>query len=1184
MKLIYFILSVFIGFFASGQEIHLVLPIYHTDRISSVEYSPNGKYILTASEDNTAKIWDSETGNLLHSLEGHTEEIRSATWSPDGKRIVTASWDKSAKTWDSESGKLLHSLEGHTYGVYSATWSPDGKKVFTVSYDNTAKTWDSGYGNLLYSLNGHTEQVLSATWSSDGKRIVTASDDKTAKIWDSESGKLLQSLERHTEKIRSAIWSPDGKWIVTVSDDKTAKIWDSETGNLLHSLEGHTYGVCSATWSPDGKRIVTTSYDSTAKIWESESGKLLHSLEGHTEEIRSATWSPDGKRIVTVSDDKTAKIWDSESGKLLHSLEGHTYGGCSAIWSPDGKRIVTASDDNTAKIWESESGKLLHSLGGHTYGVCIATWSPDEKRIVTTSDNTAKIWDSGSGNLLHILKGYTEQVLSATWSPDGKRIVTVSDDKTAKIWDSESGKLLHSLEGHTYGICSATWSPDGKRIVTASWDSTAKVWDSESGKLLQSLERHTGAVLSAIWSPDGKRIVTASFDKTVKIWDSKSGKLLHSLWHISEVYSATWSPDGKKIVTTFVDKTAEIWDSKSGKLLHSLEGHTYGICSATWSPDGKRIVTASSDNTAIIWDSESGKLLQSLGEHTDGVYSATWSPDGKRIVTASLDNTAKIWNAESGKLMNSINLESFYYQDINFKDSLFISSFNSQIKINDLNTGKEVLQFISIDSTNYIVLHPDGYFDGTPGVFEKMYFTKGLEIIPLEAYYEQFYRPNLWERIMSGEEIEKASIEFQNQKPTPEIKITNPPNEKIEFRGDNKVNMSTDKADFILEYSITDRGGGINEIRIFHNGKLVYITAESINQKDKVLSKTFSLKLLGGINTIKVTAFNNDRIEKSETTIIEYTGKETESSKLFVLAIGINEYQKSSYNLNYAIPDVNAFTDAITKGANDIFASVHITSLQNSQATKANITKAVKEITAQSNPNDVFVFYYAGHGSMSVVEEGQQSVFYLAPYEVTNLYSDEILKVSGISAGELQNFSKEIKAQKQLFVLDACQSGGAVNTLVNRGAVEEKAMAILARSTGTYFLTASGSEQFAGEFASLGHGVFTYAILMGLSGGEYSVSEKLVSVKELSLLVEKNVPALSEKYKGAAQYPVSYGFGQDFPLVMAGKYRLEEKTVQPESKYAKYSVEELEKMMKEAADKLDFDLAKELKLEIERRQ
>ncbi|MFH2141135.1 MAG: hypothetical protein ABIJ97_01835, partial [Bacteroidota bacterium] len=107
---------------------------------------------------------------------------------------------------------------------------------------------------------------------------------------------------------------------------------------------------------------------------------------------------------------------------------------------------------------------------------------------------------------------------------------------------------------------------------------------------------------------------------------------------------------------------------------------------------------------------------------------------------------------------------------------------------------------------------------------------------------------------------------------------------------------------------------------------------------------------------------------------------------------------------------------------------------------------------------------------------------------------------------------------------------------------------------------------------------------MGLSGGEYSVSEKLVSVKELSLLVEKNVPALSEKYKGAAQYPVSYGFGQDFPLVMAGKYRIEDKTTAPESKYSKYSLEELEKMKNDAAQKEEYDLAKELKLEIDNRR
>ncbi|MBK7939124.1 MAG: hypothetical protein IPJ82_19510 [Lewinellaceae bacterium] len=114
-------------------------------------------------------------------------------------------------------------------------------------------------------------------------------------------------------------------------------------------------------------------------------------------------------------------------------------------------------------------------------------------------------------------------------------------------------------------------------------------------------------------------------------------------------------------------------------------------------------------------------------------------------------------------------------------------------------------------------------------------------------------------------------------------------------------------------------------------------------------------------------------------------------------------------------------------------------------------------------------------------------------------------------------------------MLDACQSAGALNDAASRGAAEEKAIAQLARSTGTHWLTASGSEQFAGEFTQLGHGVYTYCLLEGLSGSADSGDGK-ITVKELDAYLQSQVPEVSQKYKGTPQYPASYGFGNDFPL------------------------------------------------------
>ena len=323
----------------------------HTRGIKSVAFSLDGKKIVIASNDGTAKIWDASTGECLHILEGHTDLVFLAAFSLDGKKIVTASFDKTAKIWDVLTGECLHTLEGHTCGIGSVGFSPDGKKIVTASFDRIAKIWDASTGKCLHTLEGHTEWVCPAGFSPDGKKIVTASWDKTVKIWDALTGECLHTLEGHTHWILSAAFSPDGKKIATASWDKTAKIWDASTGECLHTLEGHAERVDSAAFSPDGTKIVTASNDRTAKIWDALTGECLRTLRGHTCGVDSAAFSPDGKKIVTASD-RTARIWNALTGECLHALEGHTQRIFSAAFSPDGKKIVTASDDNTARIWQ----------------------------------------------------------------------------------------------------------------------------------------------------------------------------------------------------------------------------------------------------------------------------------------------------------------------------------------------------------------------------------------------------------------------------------------------------------------------------------------------------------------------------------------------------------------------------------------------------------------------------------------------------------------------------------------------------------------------------------------------------------------------------------------------------------------------------------------------------------------
>jgi DNA-binding beta-propeller fold protein YncE len=286
-------------------------------------------------------------------LRGHTGDIPSVAFSPDGKRILSGSDDNTVKVWDAVSGQEILTLKGHTNLVRSVAFSPDGKRIVSGSWDWTVKVWDAASGRETLTLEGHRERAPSVAFSPDGKRIISGSWDKTVKVWDSVSGQEALTL-KHSEAVTSVTFSPDGKRIVSASDDDTLKVWDATSGQQTLTVKAQTIPWCVA-FSPDGKRIVSGGLSNTLRVWDATSGALTLALKGHTGSVMSVAFSPDGKRIVSGSTDDTLKIWDATSGQETLTLKGHTSGVLSVAFSPDGKRIVSGSGDKTIKLWEAAS-------------------------------------------------------------------------------------------------------------------------------------------------------------------------------------------------------------------------------------------------------------------------------------------------------------------------------------------------------------------------------------------------------------------------------------------------------------------------------------------------------------------------------------------------------------------------------------------------------------------------------------------------------------------------------------------------------------------------------------------------------------------------------------------------------------------------------------------------------------
>ncbi|MBP1665818.1 MAG: vgb 1, partial [Bacteroidetes bacterium] len=329
----------------------------HKGNINSIALSPDGKSILTGSQDSTARLWDLN-GNLMQVFKGHQDIIFSVAFSHDGKNILTGSGDKTARLWDL-AGNIIQEYKGHPGIVFSVTFSPDGKTILTGSMDKTARLWDLK-GNELQVFKGHEDNISSVAFSHDGKSILTGSNDKTVRLWDLH-GNTLQVFKGHGSVITSVDFSPDGKDILSGSKDSTARLWDIH-GKVLHVFKGHENNVTSVSFSDDGTQILTGSWDKTARLWDLQ-GKALQIFQGHEAGIEGVAFSVDGKSILTGSDDKTARLWDLD-GIVIRELIGHDEAINSVAFSHDGKRILTGSNDKTARLWDLK-GNLIQVFKGH---------------------------------------------------------------------------------------------------------------------------------------------------------------------------------------------------------------------------------------------------------------------------------------------------------------------------------------------------------------------------------------------------------------------------------------------------------------------------------------------------------------------------------------------------------------------------------------------------------------------------------------------------------------------------------------------------------------------------------------------------------------------------------------------------------------------------------------------------
>jgi WD40 repeat protein len=261
--------------------------------VSAVAVTPDGKRAISGATDGSLKVWDIANVGLgqvrtLHALKGHTlgdspkKGINAVIAMPDDRRAISASSDETLKVWDLEHGIELCTLEGHKGSVTAVAVTLDGKRAVSASSDRRLKIWDIESGMMSYTLEGHEGFVEAVAVTPDGRCAVSASRDQTLKVWDLERGEEICTLDGHDDEVGDVAITPDGHQVISASHDTTLKVWDLERGKELHTLEGHTAWVEAVEVTEDGRYAVSVSRYGTLKVWKLESGKIIATFTAGT--------------------------------------------------------------------------------------------------------------------------------------------------------------------------------------------------------------------------------------------------------------------------------------------------------------------------------------------------------------------------------------------------------------------------------------------------------------------------------------------------------------------------------------------------------------------------------------------------------------------------------------------------------------------------------------------------------------------------------------------------------------------------------------------------------------------------------------------------------------------------------------------------------------------------------------
>jgi WD40 repeat protein len=879
----------------------------------------------------------------------------------------------------------------------------------------------------------------------------------------------------------------------------------SGTERSTVKLLGHPESANLVGFDPEGNVIAAGSYGNFVKLWKPKNGGEAQALNlrGHTSGIQMVALSRDGRRLASAEQGKGIKIWDTSNGQLLKTLKDCPVIADVLAFSPDGRQVAAGYRDVTMKLWNTTGDEEERTLGGQTYRINATAYSPDGHWLASASaDGSVKLWDVAAGVELRVLPGHGDYSWqsSVRFSPDGRWLTSASDhspDETVKVWAMDTLQEKCTLAGQPDAGIALAFSRDGRWVVTGGGyiNRRVRIWNLATCRLSQALTGHGHSVDAAEFSPDGRLLATGSGDDTIRIWEVATGQLIklinlhtpHRTWLGSSVLrQLVFSPDGKRLASAHAgDIDVRVWDVGSWDEVLTLKGHQSGINGLAYLRHGEWIASGSFDGSVRLWDATSGVPLRTINLRSDtSIEQIGFSPDENWIASANADGRTRVWDFASGK---------------------------ERLALIAVGRGKE-----------WVAVVPDGLFDGTADAMQQVAWRKGNSnsVTPLDSFFNDFYYPGLRTESLS-ETPPAATVDIATALQIPGLRTMLAQSQAHLETRENKAIVCFAQAPSVAVGSTP----GEADLPADTNGFRV-VPDDATCKYQKELPRD------GNASDV-VAKLQNWKPEVFKT---PWDGKpsNTANATLHVFTVGVGQYPANSGfdPLPYAAKSAKAVEDFFTEQKSKdkkVFAQIRVwPGLYDVTATRDGVRGRLDEMAKAMGEDDVVLLYLAGHGA---VTPGQE-MFYFVPADGR----DTKIRETGMNTAMLAEALRDMPARRVVLVIDACQSGGAVEALSKigevkarveerRGQQEGEQRAGHEHGVGVHVIAATLPLAYAVQLRKEDQSALAVTLLEGLRDGKSSVG-----AMELIEYLKQRLPEASEKAVGYRQVPLTSSIGLEFKL------------------------------------------------------